>query len=56
MKLEGLKGGEGVCDRIKKLATKNALADLPDGSSNRLAYNGAPRRENISLAAAYQQG
>lgn len=42
MAFEGLEGGEGVCDRIKELSTKDILSDIPEGSVNQLAYNGAP--------------
>lgn len=42
MALEGLAGGEGVCDRIKELSVKDLLADIPEGSLNQLTYNGAP--------------
>ena len=42
MNFEGLAGGEGVCDRIKELSVKDALSDIPEGTANQLAYNGAP--------------
>lgn len=42
MALEGISGGEEVCDRIKELSVKDILSDIPDGSVNQLAYNGAP--------------
>jgi len=41
MTLEGLEGGQGVCDRIKELSVKDILANIPEGSVNELAYNGA---------------
>jgi hypothetical protein len=54
MALEGLNSGEAVCDRIKELAVRDALTGLPEGSANLLVNNGAPRRDNQALTAAYR--
>lgn len=43
MALDGTRG-DRVCDRIKKLSIKDALSDIPKGSFNQLANNGAPEK------------
>lgn len=42
MALEGNPGGEALCERIKELSTAGILQDIPDGTGNRLAFNGSP--------------
>ena len=38
--LEGITGGQEICDRIKELATKDALQKVPEDTANLLAFNG----------------
>lgn len=44
--LEGLRGTKALCDRIKKLSTKNAIINQHAKTANRIAFNGAtlPRK------------
>ncbi|EMR71788.1 putative subtilisin-like protease pr1a protein [Eutypa lata UCREL1] len=42
MTLEGNPGGEALCERIKELSTTDILQNIPDGTGNRLAFNGSP--------------
>jgi subtilisin family serine protease len=37
--LEGPRGAVALCQRLREVATKNALTGIPSGSSNLLAYN-----------------
>lgn len=39
--LEGFSSPQALCSRIQELATPDALSGVPDGTVNRLAYNGA---------------
>ena len=41
--LEGFSSPDALCNRIKELATKNALSGIPSGTVNLLAFNGNPR-------------
>lgn len=38
--LEGLSGTKALCDRIRELATPNAITNQPSGTVNLLAFNG----------------
>ena len=40
--LEGYSGSQQMCQRIIELSTTGALSDLPNGTPNRLAFNGRP--------------
>jgi oryzin len=37
--LEGPRGAVALCQRLREVATQNALMGIPAGSSNLLAYN-----------------
>ncbi|KAJ4299578.1 hypothetical protein N0V90_004824 [Kalmusia sp. IMI 367209] len=37
--LEGPRGAVALCERLREVATKNALTGIPTGTSNLLAYN-----------------
>lgn len=41
MALEGNPGPEALCDRIIELSSTDILSSFPEGSHNRLAFNGA---------------
>lgn len=41
MAFENIKG-DVVCDRIKKLATKNAIKNVPSGTTKDVLFNGNP--------------
>ncbi|KAF2970551.1 hypothetical protein GQX73_g3037 [Xylaria multiplex] len=40
--LEGGRDPIALCDRIKELSTQGILADVPEGTTNALAFNGSP--------------
>ncbi|KAG5978172.1 hypothetical protein E4U55_006313 [Claviceps digitariae] len=40
--LEGFHGAEALCKRIQKLATRNAIKNVPSGTVNLVAFNGNP--------------
>ncbi|OAQ65928.1 proteinase T-like protein [Pochonia chlamydosporia 170] len=40
--LEGFPGAQALCERIRTLATKNAIRRVPSGTVNLLAFNGNP--------------
>lgn len=42
MALEGVRG-EAVCKRIKELATKDAIKNVPSGTTRDVVFNGNPR-------------
>lgn len=42
MTFEGIAGGVEVCQRIKDLGVEGILSNIPQGTSNLLANNGAP--------------
>jgi oryzin len=37
--LEGPRGAVALCQRLREVATQNALSGIPSGTSNLLAYN-----------------
>lgn len=37
--IEGARGAVALCERLREVATKNALSGIPPGTSNLLAYN-----------------
>ncbi|KAF2110600.1 subtilisin-like protease Pr1A [Lophiotrema nucula] len=37
--IEGPRGAVALCDRMREVATKNALSGIPSGTANLLAYN-----------------
>ncbi|KAM4054879.1 subtilase family protein [Hirsutella rhossiliensis] len=39
--LEGFSDPQALCSRIQELATSDVLTDIPDGTVNKLAFNGA---------------
>ncbi|KAF4595781.1 subtilisin-like protease Pr1A [Ophiocordyceps camponoti-floridani] len=43
--LEGIKGGQDLCQRIQSLALKDVVYDQPQGTVNLLAFNGGNRRQ-----------
>ena len=42
MALEGIRG-DAVCNRIKTLATKDAIKNVPSGTTRDVVFNGNPR-------------
>lgn len=40
--LEGFPGAQAMCDRIRRLATRNVIANVPSQTVNLLAFNGNP--------------
>ncbi|PFH59833.1 hypothetical protein XA68_11782 [Ophiocordyceps unilateralis] len=50
--LEGLSGSEALCGRIRELAVKNRIADIPRGTNNLLAFNGMNSRTLMSTDIA----
>ncbi|KAH0594588.1 hypothetical protein MHUMG1_07422 [Metarhizium humberi] len=44
--LEGITGTKPLCDRIRKLSTKNAIINQHPNTPNRLAFNGATLSSN----------
>jgi hypothetical protein len=41
MTLEGVRG-DAVCNRIKELATKDVIKNVPAGTTNDVVFNGNP--------------
>ena len=41
MALEGNQDPDALCQRIIELSTTDVLGEFPEGSHNRLAFNGA---------------
>lgn len=39
--LEGFSNPQALCSRIQELAAADVLSGIPDGTVNRLAFNGA---------------
>lgn len=39
--LEGFSSPQALCSRIQELATRDVISDIPDGTANLLAFNGA---------------
>lgn len=40
--LEGPRGGEALCERIKEISNQGILTGVPSGTANRLVFNGNP--------------
>ncbi|KAG6002741.1 hypothetical protein E4U21_002798 [Claviceps maximensis] len=40
--LEGFPGAEALCKRIQRLATRNAIRNVPGGTANLVGFNGNP--------------
>lgn len=40
--LEGFPGAQALCERIRSLAIRNAISNVPASTVNLLAFNGNP--------------